>query len=304
MLSGVEIALIIATVSANLAIPSPSSMPFAIIGRNAPMTIIAEVFTTWCVALVKISIAVMLVRLKRNSKGWARFLYALIGLQVLTAVFVTVLHCTRCIPTEAFWNPHIVNKWCWSAEAFKITMTAASAIVIVTDVIFSLIPLTFLHLIRRTVVHRVIIGGLMSLGLLASSASVVKTIKVHRFDAGGDASGNGIDIALWASLEGTVGIIAACLPCLRGPFLRLLSRLGIYSEFTTRVHEEDRSSTWPTAVLPRGDTVKLEGDADPFQDAPGGPGASGSDGSQTATELVVIRNKEDASQPAGNAKGL
>ncbi|KAK4455261.1 hypothetical protein QBC34DRAFT_66520 [Podospora aff. communis PSN243] len=305
VLSCVEIALIIATVSANLAIPSPALIPFATIGRNAPMTIIAEIFTTWCVALIKTSIAVMLVRLQRNSKGWTRFLYALIGLQVLTAVFVTVLHCTRCIPTEAVWNPHIVNKWCWSDDAFKITMTTASTIVIVTDVIFSLIPLTFLHLIRRTAVHRVIIGGLMSLGLFASSASAIKTIKVHRFNADGDAAGNGIAIALGASLEGTVGIIAACLPCLRGPFLGLLSRLGIYSEFTTRVHEEDKSSTWPTSAPTREGAVKFEGGADPFQDALGGPDASGSDGSQTATELVVIQDKEDAPRPTpGNTTGL
>ncbi|KAK3364133.1 hypothetical protein B0T25DRAFT_432205, partial [Lasiosphaeria hispida] len=116
---------------------------------------------------------------------------------------------------------------CWSPEAFKATMTAASSIVILTDAIFSLIPLTSLHHIRRSVPHRIVIAILMGLGLLASAASVVKTIMVHRFDAGGDPSGNGISIALRASLEAIVGIIAACLPCLGGAFLRLLSRLGI-----------------------------------------------------------------------------
>ncbi|KAK0625942.1 hypothetical protein B0T14DRAFT_508806 [Immersiella caudata] len=294
VLSCVETALIIATVSANLAIPSPIFMPFESIGRNAPKTIFAEVFSSWCVAFVKISIGVMLVRLQRGSKTWTIFLYILIGLQIVTAVIVTVLHCTRCIPVEAIWNFNVVNKWCWSNEAFKLTMSVASTVVIVTDVVFSLIPLTFLHRIRRNLTHRIIIGALMSLGLLASAASITKTVKVHRFDVGSDAAGNGIAIALWASLEGIIGIIAACLPCLRGPFLRLLSRLGIYSEFTTRVHEEG-GSTWPASVPRDGGAVKFEGGADPFQDGAGRPDASGSDGSETATEMANIANKEKAS---------
>jgi hypothetical protein len=275
-------------------------MPFESIGKTAPLTMVAEVFTSWSVALVKTSIALMLVRLQ-TSKAWTRFLYGIIGLQLLTALFVTVLQCTRCIPTAAVWNPHIVDKWCWSPEAFKVTMTVASSIVILTDVIFSLIPLTFLHHIRRSVPHRIVIGILMSLGLLASAASVVKTIMVHRFDVGGDASGNGISIALWASLEAIVGIIAACLPCLRGAFLRLLHRLGIYTEFSSRVDED--SSTWPTAEPPDEGRFKFEHGADPFQDRAGLGESAGSDGSRTVTEMVVIQNKGNR-QPAGSEKSL
>jgi len=250
----IDIALIVATVSANLAIPAPEYMPFTIIGKNAPLTMTAEVFTSWSVAMVKTSIALMLVRFQQ-SKAWSRFFHAIIALQILTAVFVTIVQSTRCIPTEAVWNPHIIEKWCWSPDGYKITMTVASSIVIITDVIFALIPLTFLHHIRRSLPHRVIIGLLMSLGLFASAASVVKTIMVHRFDISGDTAGNGISIALWASLEAIIGIIAACIPCLRAAFLRLLSRLGIYTEFANAM---DRSSTWATVVPPSDGDCKFE----------------------------------------------
>ncbi|KAK0651146.1 hypothetical protein B0T16DRAFT_453647 [Cercophora newfieldiana] len=189
----------------------------------------------------------------------------------------------------------ILAATCWSAEAFKVTMTVASSVVIITDVIFSLFPLTFLHHIRRSLAHRIVIGMLMSLGLLASTASVLKTIQVHRFDLGGDIAGIGISIALWTSLEGTVGIIAACLPCLRGPFLRLLSRLGIYSEFASRVDED--GSTWSTGCPVNEGRAKFELRADPFQDRSLGGDAGGSESSRTMTEMVDMLKQDHAQHP-------
>jgi hypothetical protein len=236
----IDMALIIATVSPILTFHR-EFLPFDSIAKVAPLTMVAEIATSWSVALVKTSIALMLVRLQQ-SPGWTHFLYTVIGVQVVTAVFVTIMHTTRCIPIEAVWNPTVTNKRCWSAEAFKVTMTVASAIVIVTDVLFSLIPLTFLHHIRRSVPHRIVIAILMSLGLVASGASAVKTAMVYQFDRNGDPSGKGMAIALWASIEAQVGIIAACIPCLRAAFLRFLSRIGIYSEFPSDT--DSGSSRW------------------------------------------------------------
>jgi len=278
-MSLIDIIMIIVTVSSNMAKPAPAYIPLdTIADKHAPLTMVAEVLTSWSVALIKTSIAVMLVRLQ-NTRAWTRFLYSIIALQILTAVFVTILQCTRCIPTAAIWNPYILDKWCWSPEAFKITMTVASSIVIITDVIFSLIPLTFLHHIRRSVQHRIVIGFLMSLGLLASAASVVKTIIIHRFDPnGGDVAGTGISIALWASLEAIVGIIAACLPCLRGAFLRLLSRLGIYTEFAGGYERKVEKTPSPAPFLYRAAAVRSD------------VGVSRAD-SHSSIEMIVIQNK-------------
>jgi len=230
---------------------SPEFRPWDDLYAIAPLTMIAEVMTTWCVALVKTSIALMLIRLRRESKRWAMFLYAIIALQVANAVFVTVVQTTRCIPTEAIWNPAILNKWCWSAGAFKWSMTGASVIVILTDIIFSFTPLTFIHKIRRSTRHRIVIAVLLGLGLVASSASVVKTVSLHGFDKSDDYAGQGIKIALWASTEALIGIIAACIPTLRGAFLRLLARLGIYTEFPSAVTDNSRStSTWRGHEIP------------------------------------------------------
>ncbi|KAK4155441.1 hypothetical protein C8A00DRAFT_31679 [Chaetomidium leptoderma] len=144
---GVSDVALMASIVLPIVVFRPQFVSFDAIAEVAPRTMVAEIATSWSVALVKSGIALMLVRLQQHRR-WARFLYAVIGVQVLTAVFVTVLHTTRCIPTEAIWNPAIVNKWCWGTEALKVTITVASALVIATDIILSLVPLTFLHHIR------------------------------------------------------------------------------------------------------------------------------------------------------------
>lgn len=204
----------------------PEYQPQSYINQITPLSVVAEITSTWSVALLKTSIAVMLRRFQR-ARGWAVFLYSVIGVQIATAVFVTIMQSTRCIPIQALWDPAVTEKRCWGDDAFKVGMTVAAVLVVVTDIIYATIPLTFLRHVRRSARDRFVIGFLMSLGLVASAASIVKTVIVQRFDGTTDYAGHGLSIAVWASIEAQVGIIAACIPCLRGPYLRLLGRLGI-----------------------------------------------------------------------------
>lgn len=250
MFSLVDVICIFIIISPNI-LHSPEWRSWDDLRAISPLTMIAEVMTSWCVALVKTSIALMLMHIRRESKRWTRFLHAIIALQIANAVFVMIIQTTRCVPTEAIWNPTILNKWCWTPGAFKWSMTGASIVVILTDIILSFTPLTFMHKIRRSARHRIVIVVLMGLGLIASSASVVKTISLHGYDESDDFAGHGITIALWASTEAQIGIIAACIPTLRGAFLRLLARLGIYTEFPSIVTDNARSSsTWRGHEIP------------------------------------------------------
>ncbi len=237
-------AVVIVTMSPLLGGSRPDSVPFSLILQVAPLSVVAEITTTWSVALLKTSIAVMLLRFQ-HVRSWMWFLYFIMGLQIVTAVYVTIMQSTRCMPLHDLWDPTIPDdlKHCWGLDAFKVSMTVTSVLVILTDVIYATIPLTFIRHIRRSALHRLIIGFLLSLGLFASAASIVKTVVIHRFGQTNDPSGDGMAIALWASIEAQVGIIAACIPCLRGPFIRLLGRLGISTEYSSSAIDDD--SAWP-----------------------------------------------------------
>ncbi|KAK1834086.1 hypothetical protein QBC39DRAFT_380001 [Podospora conica] len=227
ILGVIEMALTIAITSPNLATPSPQFLAFSELSRVTPMTLISQVFNQFAVALVKTSIALMLIRLQQ-ARGWKVFLYFLIVVQVLVAIFTTVMHTTRCIPIEAVWNFSIASKRCWSEDAFKYAMTVASSLVVATDLVYALMPITFLHHIRRSTLHRALIAVLLSLGLVASAASVVKTVMVHR--GADDRAGHGIVVATWATIEVQIGIMAACIPTLRADALKVLGWLGWYKE--------------------------------------------------------------------------
>ncbi|KAK3385829.1 hypothetical protein B0H63DRAFT_510518 [Podospora didyma] len=239
----VDMATIISSVAPVLGTARPIFLPFSEINRVAPLSIVAELTSTWSVALLKTSIALMLLRLQ-HTRGWTRFLSTVIGVQILTAIFATIMHTTRCIPIQSLWDPTIARKRCWDDAAFKASLTAVAVLIITTDVIFALIPLSFLRHMRRPIRDRITIGVLMSLGLLASAASIAKTVVVQNFDPAGDTAGIGLSIALWASVEAQVGIIAACIPCLRGAFGRFLVRAGIAPREGSSLYGT-RSTTWP-----------------------------------------------------------
>jgi hypothetical protein len=209
-------------------------LPFSNFRNLAPLSVGVELTSTWAVALIKTSIALLLMRL-RPTTGWRYFFYIILAIQFVTAAFVSVMYLTRCIPIEALWTSTITDKRCWGNAAFQTSLTVTSIIVISTDVIFALLPLSFLHHIHVSQRDRSVIGLLMALGLFASAASVVKTIYVHQFDEGGDFPGKGLSICLWGSIEVQVGIIAACIPCVRAVFLRFLNRIGFYTSSKTVV---------------------------------------------------------------------
>jgi hypothetical protein len=69
----------------------------------------------------------------------------------------------------------------------------------------------------------------MALGFLATAATIPKIISVKYYGFKGDATFHTSDVLLWSLLEVNLGIIAACVPTLRGPFETALKQWGLIS---------------------------------------------------------------------------
>lgn len=54
------------------------------------MTMTTEVVTSWSVAIVKTSIALMPVR-PQQTKTWTWFLYAIVGIRVVVVIYVAIV---------------------------------------------------------------------------------------------------------------------------------------------------------------------------------------------------------------------
>ena len=204
-------------------------------------------FWAWSTGITKISIACMLLRFSQG-KRWRVLLYTMIALNVVFIIFMGVFTFFQCIPYEGTWDikGDIKTKKCWNVPMNLSTQYVTAACNVSTDVVFSLMPLTFLGKIRRPLREKVVIGGLMALGLIASGFSLAKAIitahpsVVHHLD-----SFVGL-IGLFSCLEVQTSMIAACIPTLRSASKKVLQRIGLISETvmtnTGYPPDEDRSA--------------------------------------------------------------
>ncbi|KAF2177842.1 hypothetical protein K469DRAFT_754813 [Zopfia rhizophila CBS 207.26] len=159
------------------------------------------------------------------------FLYIMIGLNVILILFTGVGNLFQCVPFAGIYDikNEIKDKKCWGSTMNHASLYISAIINVGTDIIFSLIPLTFLRKIRRPTREKVVIGGLMALGLVASSLSLTKAVMAAKSKSIKDRTAASILFGLLSCLEVQTAFIAACIPTLRSSSKRVLARLGFLS---------------------------------------------------------------------------
>lgn len=180
----------------------------------------------WAMTCIKISIAMTLLRIKHTLR-WKIFLFSIIGLQAAYCVGNTVFIFTLCRPLAAAWDISITIAKCSSDTEVLIASNVGSSVNILTDILLSLSPVTFLRKLNRPVRERVLLCFLMGLGLFATICSIVKTIAVQSFGKSSDQWALALTIATWTVLEQFVAVIAACAPFLKPSLERVLIVLGL-----------------------------------------------------------------------------
>jgi hypothetical protein len=195
-------------------------------------------FWAWSTGLVKISIACMLLRFSQG-KRWRLLLYFMVALNIVLIGYSGIFGLFRCIPYRTIWDfrGEVKVKKCFTQEVSVASQYVAAACNVSTDVVFSLVPRTFLGKIRRPLREKVVIGGLMALGLIASGFSLARAVitahphLVHNIDALINT------IGLLSCLEVQTSLIAACIPTLRSTSKKILQRLGLINS-TAMTHTD------------------------------------------------------------------
>ncbi|KAF2714160.1 hypothetical protein K504DRAFT_364951, partial [Pleomassaria siparia CBS 279.74] len=213
--------------SESWALPStqPPFMTLELFTYDAKIGSISLPFWAWSTGLVKISIACMLLRFQQ-SRPWRYFLYLMIAMNVLLIVILGIANLFQCIPYQSWWDFRIVDKKCWSMKAMLATTYLSGACNVSTDIVFSLMPLTFLGKIRRPLKEKIAIGFLMALGMIASGFSMSKVI-ISALPSRKDRYISPTLLGLLSCLEVQTSLIAACIPTLRSSSKRFFSNMGI-----------------------------------------------------------------------------
>lgn len=187
---------------------------------------IAQVIFYWCVTMVKISVALLLISLKQYSRPWRIFLYLTIGVLTASLILVTLMQFAACSIVASYWDPRLrARAVCWPFEAIQGVIITFSSVHVAADVIYTFMPLTFIVRLNQPLYQRIIIGILMSLGLFASIAAILRTIGGISMTR--DPFRRNAEITLLAIIESGLGIIAATLPTLKNFFENFLRALKI-----------------------------------------------------------------------------
>jgi hypothetical protein len=107
---------------------------------------------------------------------------------------------------------------------------------ILMDFILATMPVQLIRTLPRPLREKVLISCLMAMGLLATGIAAYK-MPLSREVNNGDPLSATVKLSLWNKLEEPLGLIAACLPCLKAQMEALLHRFGI---LRTRIGH------WPT----------------------------------------------------------
>ncbi|KAK0702469.1 hypothetical protein B0T21DRAFT_353577 [Apiosordaria backusii] len=206
----------------------PSTFTLADVIYSNKLAVLSQPIWAWSMAAIKISVAGMLLRLEQRKKI-RHFLWVMIVLQVVVCIYGTLSAVLQCIPLHAAWDllSLVTDAKCWSKHAIRVNSICIASFNIVTDVIFALMPVTFLRKVQIPLRERVVIGILMALGIFASAASIVKATMAANFGRTEDPNLEGIQMGTWSLVEEQVAFIAACIPCLRKPFQSVLQHFGL-----------------------------------------------------------------------------
>ncbi|KAF2106412.1 hypothetical protein BDV96DRAFT_507901 [Lophiotrema nucula] len=213
----------------------PATLTLDHIQYNAKYGSLTMPMWAWATGFVKISIGCMLLRFQQSSR-WRWFMYFMVVACVLLMLFTVVTITFQCIPFSLVWDikgeTPLDQRRCFSIHLNHLFLFVTAACNVTLDLIFSLMPLTFLGKIRRPLREKVVIGGLMALGLVASAFSLSKAILAERLTKISDFTKIDVGaylalIGLLSALEVQTALIAACIPTLRSSTKRLLVRIGL-----------------------------------------------------------------------------
>ncbi|KAF2113080.1 hypothetical protein BDV96DRAFT_648693 [Lophiotrema nucula] len=197
----------------------------------AVVTLVAQTFYNLCISTIKLSILSLYGRIFNRTTGWFT---PTLHISALFVVLYTIPQCVtyvfRCVPVESLWTDYGPGFKVYCIN-FQAVIVSFGIINIVTDWYILALPLPVvvgLKLERRT---KWSICSLFMIGGLVCVISIIRLIYARRVETA-DPSWDFAPIAMISSLEGSSGILAACMPTWR-PLFKFL-RQGITSYFSSK----------------------------------------------------------------------
>ncbi|KAL4940011.1 hypothetical protein BDV06DRAFT_197629 [Aspergillus oleicola] len=112
-----------------------------------------------------------------------KLLWCLIGLQVPVNIVPCILQFTQCDPVDALWDPLRLMTHCQGARVVQKFGYFQGAFNALTDLILILIGVAVIVSLKMRRSNKMVLGGILSLSLLAMIAAILKTIQISNLNS-------------------------------------------------------------------------------------------------------------------------
>ncbi|KAL2785813.1 hypothetical protein BJX66DRAFT_347236 [Aspergillus keveii] len=187
----------------------------------------------------KVSVALFLIRIMAEVKQHTRAMYA--GIVLLTVVNVVCVYTIygQCTPTARAWDSAVEGS-CWRAGVqrnYAYFQGSASAL---SDLILAVYPLFTIKNLQMPLKVKVGLGFVLSLGIIAMIAAIIKTTNLHTLTSTTDRPWTMVPLTAWVAVEQYLIIIAACIPALT-PLFNIIIRHRVSKRSRSRSKSGSKS---------------------------------------------------------------
>ncbi|OQE42114.1 hypothetical protein PENCOP_c004G05862 [Penicillium coprophilum] len=213
----------------------PTDHP-AILGSK--YTYATELIYNPILALVKTSILLFLLRLTGQKKSVRLAIWGLLILNGIAAIITFFLAVFRCVPVAANWDLiSYPNAKCLNFADF---VTGTGSISILTDILALTLPTWIVYHLQMQWNQKLMLIGILSLGLLTVVAGIVRLILLDKFDRHMPENYTYSVLFCVSTIEVGLSFVAACAPSFKPLVTRLVPKLfgstrtGPYNGSTNR----------------------------------------------------------------------
>jgi len=191
--------------------------------------ILCEIFYFADTALIKLSIGFLLRRITPNgAKVYRNILYVSMAVLSLWSIITFCIALFQCSPVYTAWDKSTGKGHCLKPKAIADVGYAFSAMDILFDWMFALLPVPMLWDIKMSLQVKLSLILILGLGIFASTATLIRLKYIVGLTKPSDILYSLTDALLWTTIEAGVGITAASIATMR-PLFRKFSILGFSS---------------------------------------------------------------------------
>ncbi|KAF5025893.1 hypothetical protein F66182_2012 [Fusarium sp. NRRL 66182] len=180
---------------------------------------------------IKLSIGIFLLRISVKSLyTWIiRVSLVIVGIWSIVLFFWNLFQCN---PVEMQWDFRITDGHCVSSDQIIAAAYAISAMTVLSDWLYALLPIPMLWSVKMTKQAKVTVIIILGLGIFASLATLVRLRFLADLTDTHDILFAGTNAMVWTLIEPGVAIVASSLATIR-PLLRAMKIKGFESTENT-----------------------------------------------------------------------